>query len=493
MRIVSGRNVALNDVNALAFGAGGASAVSGTLNVTAAGPITQANPLTVTGATTLAAGANDITLTNATNSFGNVRIASGNNVSIRDNTAFSFGGGASTVSGALTVDSNGSVTQAAGSTLTVNGGMTVNTRGANADVTLNLANDVAGAVTIAPAAGTIRDVNYRNVNAAAQTPTTPASFRNLTLALDNAPVTLAATTLSGNLNVTAGGAITDTGALAVTGTTTLTAGAANNITLDNANNFVGNVRVVSGNNVTLNDMNALALRRRGVHGVRQPRAHDRWRGDPGERPAVNGATSINAGIANDVTLANAANDFGGAVSVAANDISLRDANALVLGTVTATTNGGDTGSLALQAAGSVTQTGVVTTPALTATLTGAASALNLGTQPNAIASLGAVVAPGGVTLTNGNVPLAVNGNVTATNAPVSISTGTGAYTQANNIDVTAGLGRDHDHRRRGHDRHYERRRQRVPDERHVDAQTGDRRAGRCRSPAPRRSISRRPS
>jgi hypothetical protein len=85
--------------------------------------------------------------------------------------------------------------------------MTVNTRGANADVTLNLANDVAGAVTIAPAAGTIRDVNYRNVSAAAQTPAMPASFRNLTLTLDNAPVTLAATTLSGTLNVTAGGAI----------------------------------------------------------------------------------------------------------------------------------------------------------------------------------------------------------------------------------------------------------------------------------------------
>ena len=111
----------------------------------------------------------------------------------------------------------------------------------------------------------------------------------------------------------------------------------------------------------------------------------------------------------------------------------------MLGTVTATTNGVDTGSLTLQAAGSVTQTGVVTTPALAATLTGAASALNLGTRPNAIASLGAVTAPGGVTLTNGNVALAVNGNVTATNAPVSISTGTAGYTQGN-FDVSAGNG-----------------------------------------------------
>jgi filamentous hemagglutinin family protein len=441
VRIVSARDVTLNDVNAFAFGAGGTSAVSRNLNLTAAGPVTQANPLTVTRASTLAAGAaNDITLTNATNSFGNVRITSGNNVSIRDNTALAFGGGASTVSGTLTVDSNGSVTQAAGSTLSAGGGMTVNTRGANANVTLNLANDVAGAVTIAPAAGTIRDVNYRNVNTAAQTPATPASFRNFTLTLNNAPVDLAATTLSGSLNVTAGGAITDAGVLAVTGTTTLAAGAANNITLDNANNFVGNVRVVSGNDVTLNDTNALVLGG-GVSTVSGNLALTTAGAvTQASGLTVNGTTSISAGTANDVTLANAANNFGGAVSVAANDISLGDANALALGTVTATTNGGDIGSLTLQAAGSVTQTGVVTTPALTAALTGGASALNLGTQPNAIAVLNAVTAPGGVTLTNGNAALAVNGNVTATNAPVSISTGTAGYTQGTNRDVSAGSG-----------------------------------------------------
>ena len=43
--------------------------------------------------------------------------------------------------------------------------------------------------------------------------------------------------MCGTLNVTAGGAITDSGNVVVTGTTTLAAGAGNDITLDNANNF----------------------------------------------------------------------------------------------------------------------------------------------------------------------------------------------------------------------------------------------------------------
>ena len=54
------------------------------------------------------------------------------------------------------------------------------------------------------------------------------------------------------------GAITDSGNLIVTGTTTLAAGA-NDIVLDNANDFIGAVSIANGNNVTLNDINALGL------------------------------------------------------------------------------------------------------------------------------------------------------------------------------------------------------------------------------------------
>ena len=47
---------------------------------------------------------------------------------------------------------------------------------------------------------------------------------------------------------------------------------------------------------------------------------------------VPGTTSLTAGAANNITLANAANTFTGAVTVvSANNVSLADANALVLG------------------------------------------------------------------------------------------------------------------------------------------------------------------
>ena len=61
--ITSGNNVVLNDINALDLGA---STVSGTLNVTTNGALTDSGALVVAGTTTLAAGAaNNITLNNA--------------------------------------------------------------------------------------------------------------------------------------------------------------------------------------------------------------------------------------------------------------------------------------------------------------------------------------------------------------------------------------------------------------------------------------------
>ena len=208
--------------------------------MTTAGPVTQANNLVVTGATSVSAGAgNNVTLTDATNSFGNVRIISGNNVSLRDNTALSFGGGASAVSGNLTVDSNGSVTQAAGATIAVGGTTTINTRAANSDVTLNLANDFVGAVSVTPAANNTRNVSLQDLNS----------------------LTLGTVTATGTLAASANGALTQTGAstLTITGNTALTAGAANDITLANATNSLGNVRIVSGNNVSLRDNTAFSF------------------------------------------------------------------------------------------------------------------------------------------------------------------------------------------------------------------------------------------
>ena len=138
-----------------------------------------------------------------------------------------------------------------------------------------------------------------------------------------------------------------------------------------------------------------------------------------------------------ITLTNAGNDFTGAVSstnTGANAIQITDANAIQLGTI----NSAD--ELTLTAGGPVTQSGAVTANILTGILSGAVSQLNLGTASNNITNVGAITAPAGFTLTNGNNPTTVNGDIdtSGSNGPVSISTGTGTYAQNNNVDITAG-------------------------------------------------------
>ncbi|MEK6707549.1 MAG: YDG domain-containing protein, partial [Pseudomonadota bacterium] len=142
--------------------------------------------------------------------------------------------------------------------------------------------------------------------------------------------------------------------------------------------------------------------------------------------------------ANAITLSNAGNNFTGAVSASntgANAIQLMDLNAIQLGTISTANN------LTVIAGDSVTQSGAVTANTLIATLTGTASQLNLGTASNNIVNIGAIIAPAGFTLTNGNNPVTVSGsiNTSASNGPVSISTGTAGFSQ-NNVDITAGSG-----------------------------------------------------
>ena len=76
---------------------------------------------------------------------------------------------------------------------------------------------------------------------------------------ENSDTTLAGANTAGSLVLSSAGAIDDGAAatLTVAGTTTLSAAAGNDIMLDNANDFGGAVGIVSGRNVTLNDVNSL--------------------------------------------------------------------------------------------------------------------------------------------------------------------------------------------------------------------------------------------
>jgi filamentous hemagglutinin family protein len=386
--VSGGTNVTLQDVNALILGA---STVSGTLGVTTNGALTQSGSLTVTGTTTLAAGAaNNITLNNAANDFSTVGVTTGLNVSLTDANALDLG--ASTISGTLGVTTGGALTQTGA--LTVAGATTLVSTVANSDILLNTqANNFTGAVSFGGVQTNLRDVGLRNINAGATVPLLAGltNLRNLTLTFDTAPVTLPALTASGNLLVTAGGAITDSGNLAIIGTTTLTAGA-NNITLDNANNFTGAVSVTSGNNVTLNDINALILGASTISGT----LNVTTAGALTQSGAVSvvGTTTLAAGAGNNITLNNAANDFSTVGITNGNNVALTDANALDLAASIVN------GTLNVTAGGLISQSGALTVAGNASFNTTAAPTL------------------GSVSLTNGGaLTLAtstVGGNLTAT-------------------------------------------------------------------------------
>jgi len=270
-----------------------------------------------------------------------------------------------------------------------------------------------------------------------------------------------------------------------------------NVTLNNSANDFGTVSFTSAVIVDINDTNALTL---GVSNV-----SGNLTVDAGDAVALNGAISIggdldieadannaNGGAIsgsgaitvtgtttldtgtpattdNDITLTTAGNNFGGAVSiVAANDVSLVDANALDLGTsnitnnLTATTTLGnltDSGTVTVGGTASFTTNGedadinlgtLAVTGAVSATTDGGTD--NIGanvTLVNTIAlDLGTTSVDGNLlaTATAGN--LTDNNTVTVTGTAVFITNGEdadidlGSLAVSSSIDVTTDGGTD---------------------------------------------------
>jgi len=141
------------------------------------------------------------------------------------------------------------------------------------------------------------------------------SGRNLVLRDANTLV-MGATTLSGDASITSGGGLTQTGAMTVAGATTISA-TDQDVTLDSTTNDFGGVVSVSARNVALRDSNALTLGASVVTGTATLTAGGALT-QTGPL-TVTGTTGISA-VGQDVTLDSSANDFGGAVSVAARTI-----------------------------------------------------------------------------------------------------------------------------------------------------------------------------
>ena len=233
-----------------------------TVKIVAGGNITQTGALTASASTgvtlSIVSTGGDITLGSANNLVANVALAlsvTGTHTatftnSPGGNTALTLGD-TTLGTGALTLTSNGNIVQKSGTTIQTGGAVALTIASNNHDVLLsNSGNHIAGAVTVAESsAGFLRDVSFRNADDHASAPTgtpltTVGDVRNLTLFFDNNGVALPGYNITGSLNVTTGGDITQTAAETIGVNTTVTLQGDFGIALTNvANAFSGAVSI----------------------------------------------------------------------------------------------------------------------------------------------------------------------------------------------------------------------------------------------------------
>lgn len=373
--ITSGKDVKLKDTNGLILGT---SSISGTLDVTAGGSLTETGALTVASTPTftfttansdfsLASQANNFSTTPVITDNGNVRdlllrntnatavvptLPSGlRALTLTFNNATSLTLPAVTLTGNLSATASGPITQSGA--LIVNGVGTTATFAAGAANNIildNTSNDFTTAIIT-----TGNNVNLRDTNA---------------LALAGI------STISGTLDITTNGALTQSGTLAVTvtGLTSLDTNS-NNITLSSANNNFSSLKVISGNNVNLRDANALVLDTINAGGTLTVQTNGALT-QTGPVVATGLATLI-AGAGNDISLTDPSNNFSTVTITSGKNVNLRNLNSLILGAATVS------GTLDVTAEGTISQSGILSiTSTPTFTVTAANSDILLGTSAN---------------------------------------------------------------------------------------------------------------
>jgi hypothetical protein len=212
-----------------------------------------------------------------------------------------------TLSGTLSATANGLISQSG--ILNVSGSSTFSSGSAN-NITLNNVSN-----------------NFNNVGI--------TSGNNVTL-VDINGIGLAASTISGALNVTANGAVTNSGAVVVSGATTVAAGSAHDITLNNAANNFNSIAITTGNNVTLTDANAINLGTSTISGALTVNANGAIT-DSGTLTIANNAT-FTAGSSNNITLANLNNSYSQINILGANNVTISNTNNITLGQTTLSGN-----------------------------------------------------------------------------------------------------------------------------------------------------------
>ncbi len=361
-------NAVVTDSDALALGV---SAITNGLTITTGGNLTQIGAVDVSGATALTV-TGDIALDNAANDFNSLD-ASATNISVADSNDLSVAAlnannlslttvGALTQTGAFVVTNNAQIDSSTATLTQNNDFKTLSLNGGSANINdVNAvefgASDLTGTLTVTTA-GNITQSDTVDVDGATNLTATGSDitlensnndFTSLALTAANVTVqdknalALSATTLTGDLAVTANGNITQSGAADVDGTASLTS-LVGNITLDNnANDF--NALALSANNATVRDINVLELAASSLTGSLNITSG----GDLTQSAAidVNGATVL--AVTGDIALDNAANDMS-TLNAAASNISVRDANNLSIGALSTT-------NLTVTTGGALTQSG----------------------------------------------------------------------------------------------------------------------------------------
>jgi hypothetical protein len=307
---ISAASATVKDINALDLGT---VTISGDLELTAGGALSDSGVLSVGGQTRLSAAAQSVNLDNANDFVGALAISAASAV-VRDANALDLG--TITLSGDLSATAGGAMSDSG--VLSVGGQTRLSAAGQS--VTLDSANDFAGALSISAASATVTH---------------------------GKALGLGAITLSADLTLTTAGALSGNGVLSVGGQTRISANG-QTVTLNSANDF-GGALAISAASATVKDINALDLGTITLSGDLDLTAGGAV-SDSGVL-SVGGQTRISA-AGQSVSL-DSSNNFGGAVSIRAASASITDVNALDLSTVTVA------GDLTVAAAGAVTDSGVI--------------------------------------------------------------------------------------------------------------------------------------
>ena len=441
------------------------------LKINSGGAVTQqgGTSLTVQGTTTIAAGANPVTLANPTNDFvGAVGITGGDIAVVDANDlnataivptagknltlealggqlnvaggAINLGAGALKLTSATGLDTTGAPITAAA--VTLNAGTGTLTLGDNITTTgvLSLTaakvDQTAGKIE-APAGATVTATGAVSLNGAANDFTGPVVLTGTAVQITDANALTLGAVQASSLAVTTSGKLDQSAPIAVTGATTINTGAADVVLTDAGNDFAGPVSVtsfgaqivdknalslgtVSTANLAVTSTGALNLGQGSVTGTLDATSNGGAITQSGPLQVSFGDANINAGTGT-ITLNDAGNDFGFAVSLTGGATKVTDKNSLTLGTLA-------TGDLTLTSTG----------------------ALNLGqgkVSGNLVAGANTVGQSGALTVTGtsnlntgglGPVTLADAGNDFQGKLTVS---GTSTIVDKNDLDVAAsGIG-----------------------------------------------------